>query len=93
MERVKVNNDPAASYQMGGRHCSDGDYDKGVEYLNKAAELGDAGAHYNLGNMYYYGQGVEKDEEKGISHLERAATVGGHPHARYILAGIEGEKW
>ena len=41
MERVKVN-DPNALRQMSGRHCSDGDYDTGVEYLNKAAELGDA---------------------------------------------------
>jgi hypothetical protein len=38
--------------------------------------------------MYYNGEGVEKDEEKRVYHLEKA-TIGGHPEARYTLACIE----
>ncbi len=87
MERVKVN-DPAALRQVGGKHYNEGDYEKAFEYLRKAAELGDAAAHNQLGYMYYRGEGVEKDEEKGIYHLEKAA-IGGHPQARHYLACLE----
>ncbi len=86
MKRVKAN-DPAALTQMGGRHCSDGDYDKGVEYYTKAAELGDVDAYYGLGVMYYN----EQDEEKAVYHWEIAA-IGGHPQARQNLAMIEEDK-
>jgi TPR repeat protein len=50
--------------------------------------LGDASAHYRLGGMYYRGEGVDKDLEKGIHHLEKA-SIGGHPQARQMLACYE----
>jgi TPR repeat protein len=87
MERVKAN-DPNALQQMGGRHYFEGDYETAFEYLTKAAELGDAAAHYELARMYYRGDGVEKDEEKKVYHWKRAA-VGGHPYARHYLAYYE----
>ena len=65
MKRVKAN-DPAALTQMGGKHFNEGDPQKSVEYLRKAAELGDADAHYSLGIIYLRGKGV--DEEKAIHH-------------------------
>jgi TPR repeat protein len=40
--------------------------------------------------VYAAGEGVEKDKEKSIYHLERAA-IGGHPDARYNL-GLEEEE-
>jgi tetratricopeptide (TPR) repeat protein len=63
-------------------------YSKAVEYLTKAAELGDAQAHYQRSIFYQNGQAVEKDEEKELYHLEEAA-IGGHPDARYNLGCIE----
>ena len=89
MKRVKVN-DPAAVSYMGRRRYDEGDYDKAVEYYNKAAELGDARAHYQLGCVYYMGHGVEKDKEKEVYHWEKAA-IGGNPIARHELASIEEE--
>ena len=88
MKRVQAN-DPAALCQMGiiKRH-TEGDYDGAFEYLTKAAELGDAHAHYQLGMMYWRGDGVEKDEEKEVYHLEKAA-IGGDPYARHNLGCIE----
>ena len=74
---------------MGTIRFNEGDYDKAIEYLTKAAELGDAAAHYNLGNMYWKGGDVEKEEEKGIYHYEKTA-IGGHPQARHYLAITEG---
>ncbi len=87
MKRAKAN-DPAALRQMGYNCYDEGDYDSAVEYYSKAAELGDADAHYRLGNMYGEGEGVEKDEEKTVYHYEKAA-IGGHPNARHNLAFIE----
>ena len=37
------------------------DFAKGVEWLTKAALQGNAPAQYNLGRMYQWGKGVEKD--------------------------------
>jgi tetratricopeptide (TPR) repeat protein len=89
MERVKAN-DPAALSYMGKRRIEEGDYDKAFEYWTKAAELGYAAAHNNLGLMYYKGEGVEKDDEKAIHHYENAA-IEGHPGARHNLGCMEGE--
>ena len=89
MKRVKAN-DPAALTQMGAIRYQEWDYDKAFEYYTKAAELGDIDSHYRLGRMYWKGESVEKDEEKGIYHMEKAA-IGGHPLARHNLACIEEE--
>jgi tetratricopeptide (TPR) repeat protein len=87
MNRIKKN-DPAAMTHMGKKHDREGDYGKALEYLTKAAELGDVSGKFCFGTLYYNGQGVEKDEKKGIRHLEEAA-IDGHPQARGILAGYE----
>ena len=90
MKRIKAK-DPAALCHMGQILSNrEGDYDGAFEYFAKAAELGDLEAHSQLGYMYKFGQGVEKDEEKSIYHNEMAA-IGGHPTARFGLAIIEEE--
>jgi hypothetical protein len=87
MKRVEKN-DPEAMQQMGGMRHNEGDYKSAFEYFTKAAELGDANAHFYLSVMYRLGQGVEKDEKKEIYHLEVAA-IGGHVIARHNLAIVE----
>eukprot|EP00985_Skeletonema_marinoi_P007151 scaffold3127_cov87-Skeletonema_marinoi.AAC.1 len=72
MKRVKVN-DPAALLQLGVRRFEAGGYDDAFRYANKAAELGDAGAHYQLSCFIYEGR----------------AAIGGHPLARYNLGANE----
>ncbi len=89
MERVKKN-DPVALRGMGKMCHSEGDYEGALDYLTKAAELGDAGAHYEVSVMYRKGQGVEKDMKKEVYHLEQAA-IGGHPNARFNLGCAEYE--
>ncbi len=88
MERVEVD-DPAAMCRFGTQRYKAGDYDVALKYWSKAAELGDLNAHHRLGQMYYQGGGVEKDEEKGVFHSEKAA-IGGNPDARMILGCYEG---
>ena len=87
MKRVKAN-DPAALCHMGLTCYNEGDNDAALEYFTKAAELGDFEAHFQLGMMYGMGEGVEKDMEKAVFHLEKAA-IGGHPYARHELGCIE----
>src|SRR6056300_1013447 len=76
MKRIEENNDPAAMRSMGKHHYHEGDYETALKYLTKAAELGDADAHYNLSVMYRDGEGVEKDDKTEVYHLEEAAMKG-----------------
>eukprot|EP00985_Skeletonema_marinoi_P013563 scaffold6749_cov89-Skeletonema_marinoi.AAC.2 len=78
-------NDPVAIHKMAWKHYEEDDYDTAFEYWTKAAELGNASAHYNLSHLYQKGEGVEKDENRGLYHLVEAA-IAGHPNARYNLA-------
>ena len=87
MKRAAAN-DPEAMNQMGFTRENEGDYDSAIEYWSKAAELGDALAHWSLSLMYERGKGVEKDEKKEIYHLEEAA-IAGHPDARCNLGCYE----
>eukprot|EP00577_Skeletonema_sp_RCC1716_P026970 CAMPEP_0113412588 /NCGR_PEP_ID=MMETSP0013_2-20120614/22924_1 /TAXON_ID=2843 ORGANISM="Skeletonema costatum, Strain 1716" /NCGR_SAMPLE_ID=MMETSP0013_2 /ASSEMBLY_ACC=CAM_ASM_000158 /LENGTH=154 /DNA_ID=CAMNT_0000299109 /DNA_START=447 /DNA_END=907 /DNA_ORIENTATION=+ /assembly_acc=CAM_ASM_000158 len=89
MKRVAAN-DPVAIREIGIKHGNNGDYESAFEYLTKAAELGDATAHNGLSIAYLVGDGVEKDENRGLYHLVEAA-IAGHPDARYNLAVDEWE--
>eukprot|EP00984_Skeletonema_dohrnii_P020818 scaffold10229_cov129-Skeletonema_dohrnii-CCMP3373.AAC.5 len=83
MKRVEAN-DPYAIYRKGAEQYKKGEYSSAFEWYSKAAELGDAEAHFELSNMYRDGHGVEKDGGKDMYHLEEAA-IGGHPEARRNL--------
>jgi len=69
MKRVAAN-DRVAIHQEGVKHHQSGDFASAFEYYTKAAELGDAEAHYLLSLLYGKGQVVEKGERKGLYHLE-----------------------
>ncbi len=83
VKRIEAH-DPFALRREGDDKYTKGDYSGAFEYLIRAAELGDANAHYRLAYLYFRGKGVEKDIEKKIYHLEEAA-IAGHPNARYHL--------
>ena len=87
-ERVEAN-DPPSLFYKGKEGYNKGDYDEALKYWTKASELGDIEAQFRLGWMYWRGEYVDKDEDKGIYHYEKAA-IGGHPDARCYLGCIEG---
>ena len=89
MKRIKAN-DPAALKEMGAERYDEGDHDTAFEYWTRAAELGNADAHYQLGRMHYFGEGVDKNEERAVYHFEKAA-IGGHSRARHNLGCVEEE--
>lgn len=74
MKRIKAN-DPVAICYEGISQFGKGDYSSAFKYYSKAAELGDAEAHYKLSMMNDDGVGVEQDSGKTIHHLEEAALV------------------
>ena len=83
MKRIKAN-DPVALLKMGVKCENEWNFEGAIQYYTKAAELGDMNAHYNLSILYSNGQGVERNEKKGVYHAEEAA-IGGHPYARFNL--------
>ena len=87
MKRMEKN-DPLAMWRMGVKRDNEGAYKSAFEYYTKAAELGDANAHYNLSVMYELGR-VKKDEKKEVYHLEKAA-IAGHVQSRHNLGSYEG---
>lgn len=93
-KRMKLND--AEAFCFLGLAYKDGDYGlpqdhrKEFELLNRAAELGSINAHHYLSRTYYYGEGVEKDEEKAL-HQYKLAAIGGHEGARHCLGMWEGK--
>ncbi|MBP1573101.1 MAG: sel1 repeat family protein, partial [Oscillospiraceae bacterium] len=47
-----------------------------IKNLEAAAEQGDMEAQYNLGHMYYDGEGTEMNYEKALYWWEKAAEQG-----------------
>ena len=50
--------------------------DQDIEQLRKAAEQGDAEAHFNMGVMYDFGRGVPQDDREAVSWYRKAAEQG-----------------
>ena len=84
-----------AFYALGGDYA-DGtrgmpqDWAKAIELWLKAGELGCAGAYFNLGIAYRFGNGVEVDKKKAKYFYELAAMKG-DVQARNNLGCMEGQ--
>ena len=61
----------------------DQDYAKALEWLEKAADLGNATAMSNIGYFYKNGYGVEQDYEKALEWYEKAADLGHEKSKEY----------
>eukprot|EP00985_Skeletonema_marinoi_P001882 scaffold765_cov66-Skeletonema_marinoi.AAC.2 len=83
MKRLEAN-DPVAMLREGLKQYNKGEYQSAFEYFTRAAELGNADAHYRLSLLYRDGEGVEKDRGTVVHHLEEAA-IRGHPDARHDI--------
>ena len=72
-----------------GSHGLHQDSVKALELWHQAAKLGYATSYFNIGNSYYNGNGVERDEGKSVHYTELAA-IRGHTQARHNLGYDEG---
>ena len=77
-----------ANQYLCGRSGLKKDVPKAAELYERAAELGDRNAHYNLAYIYSGAIGVEADTAKMTQHWEKAAMLG-HVLARHNLGAIE----
>ena len=57
----------------------DGQTEEAASLFTRAAEMGDAGAMVELGEMYSSGEGVTEDETKAFNWFHRAAEAGSVP--------------
>ena len=80
MIRVEVN-DLIALCQRGTRCYHEGDDNVAFKYLAKAARLR-MQSHISTLVSYQKGEGVEKDEKKGLHHFLEKAAIAGHLDAR-----------
>lgn len=66
------------------------DYDRAIEYLEKAGELGEAQAYYELGNLFIdtgKEDEVTLDVKKAIKYFEKGRVLTGK-YANYCNAGL-----
>ena len=77
-------------YDTGGLGVTK-DVPRAIELWTEAAELGSLDAHYQLGVVYYDGDGDEVDKPRGIHHWQQAAMKG-HVTSRHNLGDIEFEE-
>jgi len=85
--------DPEAIVELGEMHNSglcgmEKDVPRAIELWTEAAELGSTTALFKMGSAYYSGEGVARDETKGIGHWESAAMQG-HAASRAKLGCVE----
>lgn len=65
-----------ASAQKGIQAFQRGKYEEALKYLQPAADAGDPGAMYVLGQMYASGRGIAKDEKAASALFLKAAELG-----------------
>src|SRR5262245_47639467 len=61
-----------------------GDYAKAMELIRPLAEQGDARAQFNLGTIYYNGQGTREDLPEAAKWFGMAAEQGDMEAQRYL---------
>src|ERR1700704_3745860 len=66
----------AGPFEDGLAAYNSGNYAMASRLFRPPAEQGDARAQYNLGLMYYYGDGVMEDHGEAIKWLRLAAEQG-----------------
>jgi TPR repeat protein len=81
---------PFEFFRSGTQALREGNVDKGIAELERAARLGVAGAIWKLGRMYADGDGVVKDEARAFEYFRQltnhpqADDSVGTPQARFV---------
>lgn len=76
-----------ADYEDGVEAAFSGDYETAFKEFTTAAEEGLSLAQYNLGILYFTGQGVEQDFDEAFEWTKRAAEQG-HLNAQFNLGSL-----
>jgi len=96
---------PSDMFELGEKYYfDDKDYTEAAKWYRKSAEQGYAKAQYELGYMYYDGEGIEKDYSEALKWLRKSADQGNSDaqnalgHMYYLGDGVnenfsEAVKW
>ena len=92
IEQLADKGNPGAQYQMGvmyveGRRGLKQDYKEAFKWYKLAAEQDHYEARYNLGVMYYLGEGVAQDHKEAAKWFDSVANEG-HEQAQNILKSM-----
>ncbi|KAI8375077.1 hypothetical protein EDC96DRAFT_497811 [Choanephora cucurbitarum] len=75
---------PDAQAALGSRLVAEQNYTEGIEWLEKAIQMGNSRAHVQLGILYDKGEGVEQCNDMALLHY-KAAVESNNYAAQYIL--------
>ncbi|KAI8377338.1 hypothetical protein BD560DRAFT_390814 [Blakeslea trispora] len=75
---------PDAQAALGSRLVSEENYTEGIEWLERAVQVGNSRAHVQLGILYDKGEGVEQNNDMALLHYKAAVENNNHA-AQYIL--------
>ncbi len=79
-----INGEPYAQMHLGLMYEAQGNYGIAVNWYKEAANQGLAPAQYYLGNMYYWGKGVNQDYQEAMNWYQQAANQGDEEAIRAI---------
>ncbi|MFT3870335.1 MAG: tetratricopeptide repeat protein [Nibricoccus sp.] len=85
LERALANNDSDALAWQGMLLMKEGKHKEGIAAFEKASSYSSNACFY-LGQLYYHGTYVEKDQARALQLMRRAASSN-HSEALYFLAG------
>ncbi|WRF70081.1 sel1 repeat family protein [Helicobacter pylori] len=66
---------PEELFNLGMLSYDKQDFSKARKYFEKACDLKYGRGCFNLGRLYYYGEGVEKDFKKAFALFEKACDL------------------
>lgn len=87
IEQAAVRGDEDAKYEYSMELMKNGNLKDGIQSLKDAALKNQKNAQYQLGKMFYQGNGVPLNKTNGFN-LIKAAAEQEHPDAQYDLAKI-----
>ena len=91
MEELAQNGSAHAAYLAGKVYLKEEgwqDIKKAIHHFQTAAEDGNSYAEYQLGRIYFFGNGVRADREKGLEYLQ-ASAAHGNEYAANLLQTIQ----
>jgi TPR repeat protein len=77
----------AGPFENADAAYNEGDYATAMRFWRALADQSYARAQYNLGNMYYFGQGIPVDNAEGRMWWHKAADQG-HARAQFNLGNM-----
>lgn len=96
LEEVAQNSSAHAAYLAGKVYLKEEgwqDIKKAIHHFQTAAEDGNSYAEYQLGRIYFFGNGVRADREKGLEYLQASAAHGNEYAANLIQTIQQQNTW